>query len=67
MRMVDFAVYQCMQSAAVACLREAAVRRFRPAMLTTSTAIVGAVVLMLSHRYASELREPPVIAMICRC
>jgi hydrophobic/amphiphilic exporter-1 (mainly G- bacteria), HAE1 family len=39
-------------------IRQAALLRFRPIMMTTMAALLGAVPLMLSHGTGSELRQP---------
>jgi HAE1 family hydrophobic/amphiphilic exporter-1 len=39
-------------------IRQAALLRFRPIMMTTMAALLGAVPLMLGHGTGSELRQP---------
>jgi hydrophobic/amphiphilic exporter-1 (mainly G- bacteria), HAE1 family len=39
-------------------IRKAAILRFRPIMMTTMAALLGAVPLMLGHGTGSELRQP---------
>ncbi|WP_315834075.1 multidrug efflux RND transporter permease subunit [Bradyrhizobium prioriisuperbiae] len=58
--MVDFAIAgerdQGMSSEES--IRQAAILRFRPIMMTTMAALLGAVPLMLGHGTGSELRQP---------
>ncbi|MGH6798116.1 MAG: efflux RND transporter permease subunit, partial [Roseiarcus sp.] len=59
-RMVDFANSATREEGltAVEAIRKAALLRFRPIMMTTMSALLGAVPLMLSHGSGSELRQP---------
>ena len=45
-------------------IRQAALLRFRPIMMTTMAALLGAVPLMLGHGTGSELRQPLGWAMV---
>ena len=45
-------------------IREAALLRFRPIMMTTMAALLGALPLMLGHGTGSELRQPLGWAMV---
>jgi HAE1 family hydrophobic/amphiphilic exporter-1 len=45
-------------------IREAALMRFRPIMMTTMAALLGALPLMLGHGTGSELRQPLGWAMV---
>jgi multidrug efflux pump len=45
-------------------IREAALLRFRPILMTTMAALLGGVPLMLSHGAGSELRQPLGYAMV---
>ena len=45
-------------------IREAALLRFRPIMMTTMAALLGGVPLMLGHGTGSELRQPLGYAMV---
>jgi multidrug efflux pump subunit AcrB len=58
--MVDFAIAAERQEgkSTVEAIREAALLRFRPIMMTTMAALLGAVPLMLSHGSGSEMRQP---------
>ncbi len=47
-----------------AAIRQAAVLRFRPILMTTMAAIFGALPLMLGHGDGSELRQPLGIAIV---
>ncbi len=47
-----------------AAIRQAAVLRFRPILMTTLAAIFGALPLMLGHGNGSELRQPLGIAIV---
>ncbi|UTD29955.1 multidrug efflux RND transporter permease subunit [Bradyrhizobium sp. WD16] len=64
--MVDFAIAgerdQGMSSEQA--IRQAALLRFRPIMMTTMAALLGAVPLMLGHGTGSELRQPLGWAMV---
>jgi HAE1 family hydrophobic/amphiphilic exporter-1 len=44
-------------------IRQAALLRFRPIMMTTMAALLGAVPLMLGHGTGSEIRQPLGVAM----
>ncbi len=58
--MVDFALAAEREEglSTVEAIREAALLRFRPIMMTTMAALLGAVPLMLSHGSGSEMRQP---------
>jgi HAE1 family hydrophobic/amphiphilic exporter-1 len=58
--MVDFAIAAERKEgkSTVEAIREAALLRFRPIMMTTMAALLGAVPLMLSHGAGSEMRQP---------
>jgi len=58
--MVDFAISAKRDEglSSVEAIRKAALLRFRPIMMTTMAALLGAVPLMLSHGTGSELRQP---------
>jgi hypothetical protein len=58
--MVDFAISAEREEgkSTVEAIREAALLRFRPIMMTTMAALLGAVPLMLSHGSGSEMRQP---------
>jgi HAE1 family hydrophobic/amphiphilic exporter-1 len=45
-------------------IREAALLRFRPILMTTMAALLGGVPLMLGHGAGSELRQPLGYAMV---
>ena len=47
-----------------AAIREAALLRFRPILMTTMAALLGGVPLMLGHGAGSELRQPLGYAMV---
>jgi len=46
-------------------IRQAALLRFRPILMTTLAALFGALPLMLSHGVGSELRRPLGVAIVC--
>ncbi|MDE2138743.1 MAG: efflux RND transporter permease subunit, partial [Gammaproteobacteria bacterium] len=58
--MVDFAIHAERNEglAPEAAIRKACLLRFRPIMMTTMAAILGALPLMLGHGTGSELRQP---------
>jgi len=58
--MVDFAIVAERDQGlgTVEAIRQAALLRFRPIMMTTMAALLGAAPLMLSHGSGSELRQP---------
>ncbi len=58
--MVDFAIQAEREEhlPPVASIRKACVLRFRPIMMTTMSALLGALPLMLGHGTGSELRQP---------
>jgi HAE1 family hydrophobic/amphiphilic exporter-1 len=58
--MVDFAIAAQRDEglSSMEAIRKAALLRFRPIMMTTMAAMLGAVPLMLSHGTGSELRQP---------
>jgi hydrophobic/amphiphilic exporter-1 (mainly G- bacteria), HAE1 family len=64
--MVDFAISaeRGQNRAAAEAIREAALLRFRPIMMTTMAALLGALPLMLGHGTGSELRQPLGYAMV---
>src|SRR6476620_4847929 len=47
-----------------ASIREAALLRFRPILMTTVAALLGGLALMLSHGAGSELRQPLGYSMV---
>jgi hydrophobe/amphiphile efflux-1 (HAE1) family protein len=63
--MVDFAIERRNQGfAAKEAIVEAAVLRFRPIMMTTLCAILGAVPIAIGHGAGAELRQPLGIAVV---
>ncbi len=64
--MVDFAIHgeRAKSLSPEAAIREAALLRFRPIMMTTMAALLGALPLMLGHGTGSELRQPLGWAMV---
>jgi hydrophobic/amphiphilic exporter-1 (mainly G- bacteria), HAE1 family len=58
--MVDFAIHAEREQhlSSEAAIRQACLLRFRPIMMTTMAAILGALPLMLGHGTGSELRQP---------
>ena len=58
--MVDFAIAAEREEGrpTVEAIREAALLRFRPIMMTTMAALLGSIPLMLSHGSGSEMRQP---------
>ncbi len=58
--MVDFAIHAEREQhlAPEAAIRQACLLRFRPIMMTTMAALLGALPLMLGHGTGSELRQP---------
>ncbi len=58
--MVDFAIAARRDEglSSAEAIRKAALLRFRPIMMTTMAALLGAVPLMISHGTGSELRQP---------
>jgi hydrophobe/amphiphile efflux-1 (HAE1) family protein len=64
--MVDFALDAERSRAAtpVAAIREACILRFRPIMMTTMAALLGAIPLAVSNGIGSELRRPLGIALV---
>jgi HAE1 family hydrophobic/amphiphilic exporter-1 len=64
--MVDFAITAEREEhlSAVEAVREAALLRFRPIMMTTAAALLGAVPLMLGHGTGAEIRQPLGYAMV---
>ena len=58
--MVDFAIAAEREEglSTTEAIRKAALLRFRPIMMTTMAALLGAVPLMLSHGPGSEMRQP---------
>jgi len=64
--MVDFAITGEREKSLTpeVAIREAALLRFRPIMMTTMAALLGALPLMLGHGTGSELRQPLGWAMV---
>jgi HAE1 family hydrophobic/amphiphilic exporter-1 len=63
--MIDFAIERRKQGLdAPAAIREAAIIRFRPIMMTTLAAIFGAVPIALGAGAGAELRQPLGIAIV---
>jgi hydrophobic/amphiphilic exporter-1 (mainly G- bacteria), HAE1 family len=64
--MVDFAITAEREEhlSAVEAVRKAALLRFRPIMMTTAAALLGAVPLMLGHGTGAEIRQPLGYAMV---
>jgi len=64
--MIDFAITERRDQglAADEAIRRACLIRFRPIMMTTLAAILGALPLVLGHGYGSELRRPLGISII---
>jgi HAE1 family hydrophobic/amphiphilic exporter-1 len=63
--MIDFAIERRKQGLdATAAIREAAIIRFRPIMMTTLAAIFGAVPIALGAGAGAELRQPLGIAIV---
>jgi multidrug efflux pump len=64
--MVDFALEATRQRglSAVEAIREAALLRFRPILMTTLAALFGALPLMLSTGSGAELRQPLGLVMV---
>jgi len=64
--MVDFALEATRQSglSAVDAIRQAALLRFRPILMTTLAALFGALPLMLSSGSGAELRQPLGLVMV---
>ncbi len=64
--MIDFAIHaeRNRNLSPRRAIREAAILRFRPIMMTTLAAILGALPLVLSQGYGAELRQPLGIAII---
>jgi HAE1 family hydrophobic/amphiphilic exporter-1 len=64
--MVDFAIQAEREEhlSPVAAMRKAALLRFRPIMMTTAAALLGAVPLMLGHGTGAEIRQPLGYAMV---
>ncbi len=64
--MVDFAIHgeRTKSLSPEEAIREAALLRFRPIMMTTMAALLGALPLMLGHGTGSELRQPLGWAMV---
>jgi hydrophobic/amphiphilic exporter-1 (mainly G- bacteria), HAE1 family len=58
--MVDFAIHaeRTQHLSSEAAIRQACLLRFRPIMMTTMAAILGALPLMLGHGTGAELRQP---------
>ena len=58
--MVDFAIHAEREQhlEPLAAIRQACLLRFRPIMMTTMAALLGALPLMLGHGTGSELRQP---------
>ncbi|MGE3646220.1 MAG: efflux RND transporter permease subunit [Beijerinckiaceae bacterium] len=63
--MIDFAIERRREGMdAALAIREAALIRFRPIMMTTLAAIFGAVPIALGHGAGAELRQPLGIAVV---
>jgi hydrophobe/amphiphile efflux-1 (HAE1) family protein len=63
--LVDFAIKREREGESPeAAIREAALLRFRPILMTTMAALLGGLALMLSHGPGSELRQPLGYAMV---
>jgi hydrophobe/amphiphile efflux-1 (HAE1) family protein len=63
--LVDFAIKREREGeSAEDAIREAALLRFRPILMTTMAALLGGLALMLSHGPGSELRQPLGYAMV---
>ncbi|MHB2169671.1 efflux RND transporter permease subunit [Alsobacter sp. R-9] len=63
--MVDFALERRREGAdALTAIREAALIRFRPIMMTTFAAIFGTLPIAIGHGAGSELRQPLGIAVV---
>jgi len=64
--MIDFAIHaeRSRNLTPRRAIREAAIMRFRPIMMTTMAAIFGAAPLVLSPGYGAELRQPLGISII---
>ncbi len=63
--MIDFAIERRLQGAdALTAIREAAVIRFRPIMMTTLCAMLGTLPIALGTGAGSELRQPLGIAVV---
>jgi HAE1 family hydrophobic/amphiphilic exporter-1 len=63
--MIDFAIERRrVGMGAEAAIREAAVLRFRPIMMTTFAAIFGALPIALGHGAGAELRQPLGVAVV---
>jgi multidrug efflux pump subunit AcrB len=64
--MVDFAIHAEREQnlTPAQSIRQACLLRFRPIMMTTMAALLGALPLMLGHGTGSELRQPLGYAMV---
>ncbi|MGH7104565.1 MAG: efflux RND transporter permease subunit, partial [Acetobacteraceae bacterium] len=64
--MIDFAIHaeRTRRLTPRRAIREAAILRFRPIMMTTMAAILGAAPLVLSPGYGAELRQPLGVTII---
>jgi HAE1 family hydrophobic/amphiphilic exporter-1 len=63
--MIDFAIERRKVGlSAEAAIREAALLRFRPIMMTTFAAIFGALPIALGHGAGAELRQPLGVAVV---
>jgi HAE1 family hydrophobic/amphiphilic exporter-1 len=63
--MVDFAIERRREGAdAMTAIREAALIRFRPIMMTTFAALFGTLPIAIGHGAGSELRQPLGIAVV---
>jgi len=64
--MIDFAIHaeRSRNLTPRRAIREAAILRFRPIMMTTLAAILGALPLVLSQGYGAELRQPLGISIV---
>lgn len=63
--MVDFALERRLEGAdALSAIREAALTRFRPIMMTTFAAVFGVLPIALGHGAGAELRQPLGIVVV---
>ncbi|QDH16451.1 efflux RND transporter permease subunit [Swingsia samuiensis] len=65
--MIDFALEaeRLEKQSPLNAIRQAAILRFRPILMTTLAALFGALPLMLGHGVGSELRRPLGVAIVC--
>jgi len=62
--LIDFAISREREASRRTAIREAALLRFRPILMTTMAALLGGVPLMLGTGSGSELRQPLGYAMV---